>query len=540
MIKKNIHYRTDQRNRLLNGLILLLTIIFSQVSLRSQGTDQSNFVCSSYDDFAPSGLMCCTPPKSRLTEVVIPKDSVFKLYNVTSLREDFKIFRAALEESHPGLYWHTPKTALDHAFDSTYAAISRPMNTLEYARLIFPIVYMIGCGHTFSNLPSQTTDYLSKEGKFFPFEIVFKNGKAYVQNNNSNNQSIKPGDEILEIDHQTIDRINKRLFQFISADNNTATGKFKVLKYNFADFYNYYIEAVDTFHIKIRTGSRTKFVNIEALSNSTIAKNKKSSSIKKARQPIKLSDKILSLTVLPKKSIAILKVRNFIDPLIEAQGSKFGIFIDSAFTQIKKQNAKVLIIDIRGNPGGSSGNSSTLFSYLTDIPFRADQYWEVKTLPLPYIDFSGIGDSEGNSIALKKQDFVEASNGRYRLKHYPSYDTILPNINRFDGKVYVLIDGWVGSEAAAFASLVHHSRRGTFVGEETGGNYNGCTAGILGRTVLPTTKLRITIPVFKIVRFTGADDENEGIRPDHLVAPSLSDMLTDIDREMIFTLDLVY
>jgi len=85
---------------------------------------------------------------------------------------------------------------------------------------------------------------------------------------------------------------------------------------------------------------------------------------------------------------------------------------------MKEQGIKNLIIDVRGNPGGSNGNAGYLFSYLIGKPFRVDQYWEVKTLTLPYVDLSAIRDSEGKPIKLKEEDFIKINENKFRKKYY--------------------------------------------------------------------------------------------------------------------------
>ena len=542
MIKEKKLYRLIKSFRLLRNIIWIV-IIFLPLTIYSQQTSP-HFICppcnASCDTLKfDSAGVCPVCKMALLDREAFSKDVIFKPFSAQALKEDFKVFRTALEKSHPGIYWHTPKTIMDQAFDRAYSGIKGPMNILEYSRLIFPVVYKIGCGHTFINLPNSTTSYLLQEGRFFPFDIIFKGNKAYVYSNNSQHSSILPGSEILQINNQSVKKIKEQLFAFISTDNNTATGKYKVLNANFVEFYKYFIGDADTFHLRLRDQHPVK---VAALSKSDIAKNRVSNSAnnKKMVTPIQgSSDKILSFNVLSSRATAILKIKNFIDPLITAEGYKFETYIDSAFNQIKEQGIKNLIIDIRGNPGGSNGNAAYLFSYLTDKPFRVDQYWEVKTLPLPYVDFSAIRDSEGKPIELKEEDFIKVSEDRYRKKYYPSYDTIHPKNNTFKGSVYVIIDGWVGSEAASFASLVSHNKRGVFIGEETGGSYNGCTAGLLGKTVLPNTKLDMTIPVFKIVRFTDAGNEHKGIRPDDMVEPSMSDLFNGVDRELIFILNKI-
>jgi len=97
----------------------------------------------------------------------------------------------------------------------------------------------------------------------------------------------------------------------------------------------------------------------------------------------------------------------------------------------------------------------------------------------------------------------------------------------------------MSSEAASLASLVSHRKQEIFIGEETGGSYNGCSADLLGKTVLPNTNLDMTIPVFKIVRFTDVENQHKGIRPDYVVEPSISDLLNGVDRQLIFALNKI-
>ena len=45
-------------------------------------------------------------------------------FSSSALKEDFKIFRSVLEESHPSLYWYTSKDSLDYYFDRENRLIS--------------------------------------------------------------------------------------------------------------------------------------------------------------------------------------------------------------------------------------------------------------------------------------------------------------------------------------------------------------------------------------------------------------------------------
>lgn len=158
---------------------------------------------------------------------------------------------------------------------------------------------------------------------------------------------------------------------------------------------------------------------------------------------------------------------------------------------------------------------------------------------MKHLDFSGITDGEGKPIQLKEEDFIRTEISTYHIKQYPNLEIIQSKPDEFNGDVFVLIDGWVGSQAYSFASLVHHSKRGVFVGEETGGNYNGNTGLIWGNVTLQNTKIQLKMFVFKVVRFTEKATASRKIISDYNVQPSLQDMFIGNDRELITVLNLI-
>src|SRR5688500_382018 len=61
---------------------------------------------------------------------------VTKKYPAKKLKEDYKIFQGALEESHPGLYWFTPKNEIDKEFAEAYASIKDSMTERQFRTLL--------------------------------------------------------------------------------------------------------------------------------------------------------------------------------------------------------------------------------------------------------------------------------------------------------------------------------------------------------------------------------------------------------------------
>lgn len=465
-----------------------------------------------------------------------------KLYDVQTLKEDVNLYKLALETSHPALYWHVSKDSLGAAFKRSYSRLNKPMTVSEFHKVIRSLTATIGDFHMDTRLPSLYAHLQSKKGKYFPFDITYTNGKGYIFNNNSDDPAIPVGSEVIKINNEPLNSITKQLFKYIIIDNNAETFKYRTLSNSFATYYNGFYGQPEWFTVELKHNGERKTAKVKALHVNQIEHNKvqNNSNKKKMSSPfIPPSPKPLSLHFLPESSTAVLQIKIFSDGYIRQHGQDFANYMDSTFLEIKQRSIKNLIIDIRGNIGGSSGNAGYLFSYLTQKAFAVDQYMELKSIPLKYWSFAGVKDSNGDTIAFKEEDYTRTSEGAYRLKDYPTLQTIQPKANSFAGSVYVLIDGLVGSESSSFASLVHHFKRGILVGEETGGNYNGNTGGTWGNLTLPNSKLEIQMFVHKVVRFNDQSQESKGIRPDFVIHSSIEERLSGKDLELGTALNLI-
>lgn len=465
-----------------------------------------------------------------------------KLYDAQVLREDLNLYQRALETSHPALYWHISKDSLDAEFHRGYSKLSKPMAVSEFHKIVRSITATIGDYHMDTRLPSLYSHVQKTNGKYFPFDITYSNGKGYILENKSNDPTIQVGSEIIKINNEPLDSITRELFKYIMIDNNTETFKYRRLENSFADYYFSFYDSPKSFMLELDYEGKRKKVRVKALNANQIEKNnlhKGQNENKKTKSFIQSTSEPLSLHFFPESSTAVLKIKIFSDGYIRDHGLEFTRYMDSTFLEIEERDIKNLVIDIRGNIGGSSGNGSYLFSYLTQEAFTEGRYMELKRIPLKYWNFEGITDSKGDTIVFKEEDFTRTSEGRFRVKDYPTLQEVRPKKNSFKGNLYVLIDGLVGSQASSFASLVHHYKRGTFIGEETGGNYNGNTGGTWANLTLPNTKVEIQMFVFKILRFNDPSHESRGIIPDVPVRPTIKDKLNGIDLELETALQLI-
>src|SRR5260370_10324245 len=112
------------------------------------------------------------------------------------LQEDFQIARTALEQGHSGIYRYTPKIELDRAFDAAAKKLDRPMDSLEFYRILAPAIARIKCGHTGVLPPKAILQAMDQPIALFPFDVEVLDGKVYVAREYLPDQQNLAGSEI--------------------------------------------------------------------------------------------------------------------------------------------------------------------------------------------------------------------------------------------------------------------------------------------------------------------------------------------------------
>ena len=133
--------------------------------------------------------------------------------------------------------------------------------------------------------------------------------------------------------------------------------------------------------------------------------------------------------------------------------------------------------------------------------------------------------------------------GRYELKGKSGWHKLIkPQKEYFKGNIYILIDGWSFSGASDFCAIAHYNAhdRITFIGEETGGAYNGNNSGDWLKLILPNTQIQVSIPIRSyLLAVFDYPYFDRGVIPDFKVIPDIEDILKSKDTQLEFTLKLI-
>jgi hypothetical protein len=408
--------------------------------------------------------------------------SLTSILNPDEALEDFGQLIEILQSNHPALYDFTAKPSFDSLVELQRTLIKDSLTVSEFFNIAIPVVSQIGCAHTRLRFSDQV--WKEAERKNLPFDVILQDGKCFLLKEGAEEIDLKPGTELLSFNDHSIAQLQQKFQQHISTDGDNKNSKELSINNGFKDYLGIIQNFPEQYKVayKIPGEDSIRHSNIKASSRKSKAHNL-------AITPQLSIDSVRNLAVMTIPSF------NFYDNIKD-----FQKFVDSSFHRIKVSKLNNLVLDLRNNGGGDPYCSSYLLTYLARQPFI---YFEQ---PAPGYD------SLTKYIPLSKE--------------------------RFEGKLYTLINGLCSSTTGHLCALLKYHRIGEFIGSATNGTYT-CNDNSRPFTlkhsglVLVTARTTYSVEVEKIERF-------KGIAPDHEVAVTLTDYLYGKDPVKEYAFELIH
>lgn len=440
------------------------------------------------------------------------------LIPVEKLRQDHQVLVTALKELHPGIYRYQSEATFNQHQQLISSRIAKPMTAEAFYRLEMPLIAALHCGHTKWHRKDQPDNrYPFRENDLFPLQLYFADNRAFVVRSYLPQEAIKPGTEITHINGNSIPVIIEQLRRYITIDGNVQSSLYAELNQSFNGYYASFIDSRTSYEIGYGKGGKRTTLKLPKVSLADI--RRVTEEHKPAARPS------MELT-LPKKDIAILRIDRF----YPGEGDPdFYKFIDSAFLAIKKNAVSTLIIDLRNNEGGVEEYGGYLYSYLATAPFH---YY--KKIRVARNTASSVKQytwfPQGYEQALP---MIRQKDGEY-LWPMQEYLAEKPaKENAFGGKVLILINGSSFSVTAEFAAVAKTYDRALFIGEETGGAYEGDNSGVFAIVNLSNSGLAVSVPLMSFYMHTSnANPAASGILPGLKVVASVDDIIAGKDVVM--------
>jgi hypothetical protein len=451
-------------------------------------------------------------------------------YEPGTLRKDYTLFRNILEEYHPSLYWFTPKDSIDYYFDNGYAQLNDSLTEVQFRNVLQNVITKIRCGHTSVRYSKKFASYLdTAKLQTFPIALkVWPDSMAIIGNTNRRDSILRRGTVVYSINGMTTRQFTDTFFNYLVTDAYSINGKYQALSTggNFGVLYRNIFGLTPTFSVEYEDNSGARRVtNIPVFTpprdttrrdGLPVVGNRERATPPRSQRINPIRNVQFDTTL----STAYMTLNTF------SRGNKLRSFYRQGFRQMKEHKIRHLVVDVRSNGGGDAGLSTLLTRYLINKKFKlADSLYAVRRSG-PYNKYIKKHwlYHIGMLFVTRKQ-----SDNKYHFRHFEKHYYKPKRRNHFDGDIYIVTGGNSFSATTLFAKALQGQKNVTIVGEETGGGNYGNSAWMIPDVVLPNTRLRFRLPLFRLVMDKDAVAAGRGIQPDIEVVPTPESIRRNVD-----------
>ncbi len=453
----------------------------------------------------------------------------YKKYASEILKEDYSLLRNILETKHPSIYWYTSKDSMNLFFDEGYNSIKDSMTELQFGwKVLAPLTHYIRCGHTSFSMSNNWNKFIKdKRLPSIPLYLkIWGDTIVVTANLNRKDSVLKKGTVVTGINGLRNKEMINRMFSSMVQDGYAYNVNYQRLSSSFPYFHRNIFGITKTYSIQyLDSRGKEQIVKIPYFNPApdTAKKIRPDKPPVKPKKPTRKQrmEEFRSLKI--DSSTALLVLNTF-------SNGHLRTFFRRSFRKMRKSGIKDLVIDLRGNGGGKISNYVLLSKYIRNSKFRvSDTTVAVNNKLGPYSRHisTGFWNNLGLKFFTRKH-----KDGRY---HYGYWERHLVNpktTNHFNGNVYVLTGGLTFSASTLFCNTVKGQENVKLIGEETGGGWHGNSGVMIPDIILPNTKLRVRLPLFRLVNYNHVSKTGLGIPPDIYVPPTVDNIRKNIDGKM--------
>jgi peptidase S41-like protein len=440
------------------------------------------------------------------------------------MQEDLDVLRRALVEAHGGLYRFSTKAELDKQFLTARSKVDRPMPTLAFISVVSEALTIVRDGHMRLEYDDGTVAALAT-ARLLPLRVASEAARIIVvYNDTARDETVRPGMELLSINGRPIAEVTALILSTLSGDGFIETGKAWRMARGFAENYWLFVDQSPTFAVTARLpGGPTVTATLDGVTTAERMKSVNATNAVMAANIAKLAGprEAVSLEFPRGDEVGILRVRTF-------NGETFPSSVGGAFSTLRARATQAVILDLRGNGGGVDEYGALLVSYFVATPFRYFDHIAITTIRPSFATW------KASTFEDLKTGTRPAPGGGFLVlpQLHPGVAEQKPAATPFAGRLVVLIDGGTFSTAADVCAQLRSRTKATFVGEETGGGFEGNTSGLNAQIVLPNSRLKLKIQMYGYWNAVSGGQPGRGTLPDVTVVRTVHDVLAGIDPPM--------
>lgn len=468
-------------------------------------------------------ILCSSSVLAQDADLIEPK----------KLLKDFDVVLEMIS-AHPDPYTHIPEAVFNRKVDSIKASINQPLTALDFYKKTAFVIALLRDGHSAASLPTSWRIEMAETFGCFPYEMHLSNENELYVLKSLNGGDIQPGAKIISINGISVDKFLASIDPYISYEKesfrNTIIDN---------DFGLYLYLAFDKSHDLLIKSFRTDTLE-------TVVKNMPYKDWLRLQKNEREEREILISKGKPyayeklDDGVGLLHVYGFSTDNLIAYES----FLSKTFKSIEKDSIHSLIIDIRGNYGGWPKIASELFHYITDSYFKTMAKSNAKVSypyqrfyyeKFPYLRTNRPNITERPHF-VDLYSILSKDHGEFVEEAELFNEKPITKNAEFRGDLYLLTNRDSYSAASSFASTFQCYSMGYIIGEETGG-----TKIFRANPIYITLKrsgIELAMSTTKLFT-TCYSEEFMGINPNIEYSPSIMELLSDLDTQLIYTQRLI-
>ncbi len=432
-------------------------------------------------------------------------------------REELALLKAALTVHHPGYDRFATEAELDAWWGGAERAAASGPTAAAWYTTISRLLAMIRCDHTKAELPEAMVAFRTKTPRYLPVRLAFFGDRAYVAAVADGVDGVAVGDELIAVGDLSTRAIVERAAPMLSVDGFTDAAKDLELGYS----SEYEGAAFDLFNQLMFGGAAAyQVVTLNAdgvRTTQTVDALTYPDWVAMATDGgsryVNFADEVSWRNPAP--GVAALRVGTFVNYRKPVDAAAL---YDGVFRAIAASGAERLIVDLRDCGGGSDDAALGLLRHLMVEPFVWAKPARVKAVSFDPALREHLSTWDQAVFNADPAWFERQPDGMYEMRMMQDRPPIEPAAAAFPGEVVVLTSAANASGATHVIAKLKDAGRVTLVGESTGGNPRGCTAGIIVFLNLPHSGVTVRVPLQRTVLNVTSFEDGVAIDPDVRVA----------------------
>ena len=452
---------------------------------------------------------------------------------------DVALAEASLAHLHAGYTRYAKADDLSRAWAAIVHAAADGMRDADFYVEVSRVLAAIRCNHT----KAELSESLAAERRVTPAYLPFRwqlvgPARRGIVTVPVPGTGIEPGDELLAVDGVPLTELVARYAPYVPVDGFNDHARWTELAFS-AEFPGGAIE-----HFGALAG------DADAIATVTLAANGRERVLTVPRLTGTewrahlaatgsfYRDFVDSVTLeFPARGTALLRVATFVNYRRPVDP---GALYDPLFRKLAERDIETLIVDLRGNGGGSDDAQIALLHRLVTTPTRL--FRDVTAAASTFGPAAGhVSSWDARAMAMRDADYTPLPDGRFRVNPAwvgPGLELMQPHPLGFRGHLIVLIDASLSSGSNHLVSRLAERPQLTLVGQPGGGSAAGVTAGVLYTLTLPESGIRIRIPAWQQWIDRPLPDDGSGVLPDVRVDTSVDAFRRGEDPVLAAALDI--